>query len=356
VFIDRHNDDHIRVAPCCQAETQLSKVDSFNFVTDPYLTELRSKFKQGQKPNECHSCWEVEAVGHRSRRMSSIQFFDLEQPNDTIQLESLDHSATWACNLACIMCGPLNSSTWAAELNLNTNQLHKLGRKFQRNNDFLEHVDTSQLRRLHFNGGEPLINNDQIALLEKLEQQGVLKNIQISYNTNGTVEPNKKLLTLWSKAQLVKLFFSIDATNTAFEYVRYPGKWQQASNNIINLRRVLPSNVMFGFNTTVGCYNLFEIVDVLQWFQNNLSSNLEGDPSEFYWQFAKNFDLKHLNYAAKSDAINQLGGKPEIAGIVNYIKSVINYTASDNWIHALENLDSSRNTNWKQTFKVAKHY
>jgi hypothetical protein len=113
---------------------------------------------------------------------------------------------------------------------------------------------------------------------------------------------------------------------------------------------------MFGFNTTVGCYNLFEIVDVLQWFQNNLSSNLEGDPSEFYWQFAKNFDLKHLNYAAKSDAINQLGGKPEIAGIVNYIKSVINYTASDNWIHALENLDSSRNTNWKQTFKVAKHY
>jgi molybdenum cofactor biosynthesis enzyme MoaA len=48
------------------------------------------------------------------------------------------------------------------------------------------------VKKIHFNGGEPLLNDDQLGLLLKLEKQDVLKNVFISYNTNGTVMPSKK--------------------------------------------------------------------------------------------------------------------------------------------------------------------
>jgi organic radical activating enzyme len=104
------------------------------------------------------------------------------------------------------------------------------------------------IKKIHFNGGEPMLNKDQVSLLDRLD----LSNVFISYNTNGTVYPDQKIIDLWKQAKLVKLFFSIDATEQAFEYIRYPAKWAEVADNMIRMRDELPSNVMFGINATVG--------------------------------------------------------------------------------------------------------
>lgn len=354
IFIDRINDDKIRVAPCCQAGSTVELIETFDFNTSPYLTKLRQQFNNGERPTACSRCWNAETVGHKSRRQSAIEFFNIPQPTTEVVLEGLDHSATWACNLACIMCGPHNSSFWATQNNLNKDQLATLGRQFQRSNNFLDKLDLGHIKKIHFNGGEPMLNNDQIDLLLKLEEQGVLENTFISYNTNGTVMPSRKIVDLWKRARLVKIFFSIDAIGSAFEYVRWPGKWDQTSKNILDMKNSLPHNVMFGFNTTVGNYNLLEIDEVYNWFKQHIQTNREGDPSDFCWQLAGNFELGKLSRIIKMQAIKQLEPIAELSGLVGHIRATLDQPENTEWLTALDKIDAKRNTDWRTALKTAK--
>ena len=355
VFIDSHNDTHVRIAPCCQAHSKIEAVDDFDFESSAYLNDLRKQFDLNQQPGACSACWNVEKYGHKSRRQSAIEFFQDSKPDYEVKLQGIDHSATWACNLACIMCGPYNSSLWATEKKLNKSDLTQLGRSFQKNNNILNKLNLTQVKKIHFNGGEPMLNNDQTNLLIKLEQQGVLENLFISYNTNGTVMPSKKIMELWSQARLVKLFFSIDATGDAFEYIRWPGNWQQTSRNILEMKNNLPDNVMFGFNVTVGSYNLMELPDLYDWFDQNLATNRAGDQSDFCWQLANNFDPQELPRQAKVDAISQLAPLDKFSGIIKYLESTLNQNEDLSWIKKLAELDKQRNTDWRTTLKVSQY-
>jgi hypothetical protein len=344
------------VAPCCQAETRLEPADTFDFVSSPYLNQIREKFNQGEQPKECNQCWEVEKYGHKSRRLSAIEFFKNTIPDNNVQLQSIDHNATWACNLACVMCGPYNSSFWATQQNLDKQSLKLLGRLFQKSNNILNRLNFEQVKKIHFNGGEPMLNNDQFELLTKLEEQNILQDVIISYNTNGTIMPNEKIINLWSKTRLVKLFFSIDAVGPAFEYIRWPAKWSDVSKNILNMKAVLPSNVLFGINVTIGSYNILEIADVYDWFEQNIQHNREGDQSDFCWQLTQNFksDINYLPLDIKSTAIEQLKSIAALRGIVNNLQSTINYDVNLDWMDMLEAVDGIRNTNWKNSLKISK--
>ena len=134
IYIDRVNHDKVRIAPCCQAQGSTVDIKNLNFESDAFLTDLRTKFTAGQKPVACSRCWQAEELGQKSRRQSAIEFFNLDKSDTTVTLESIDHNVTWACNLACIMCNPNYSSTWANELKLNKSQLTTLGRSLIKSN------------------------------------------------------------------------------------------------------------------------------------------------------------------------------------------------------------------------------
>lgn len=353
LFVDRVNDDRINIAPCCQAETSQVATDQFEFHSDSYLSELRQKFGRGERASECHRCWRIEDNGGTSRRMSAIGFYNVSRPDQTVVLQGLDYSPTWACNLACVMCGPYSSSTWAKELNLDRNQLAAMGKLYQKRNDFADKLDLSSLKKLHLNGGEPLLNDDQLDLLIKLDNLGVLSNMYISYNTNGTCRPSDRLIELWSKAPLVTLFFSIDAVGDAFEYVRWPAKWNEVEQNIVWMKQNLPSNVRFAFNVTVGSYNLLEIVDVYKWFFSNLVHNGNSDQSDFNWQPSNDYDVKYLPERIKLQAIESLHNIP---GLLNYVQSMLATPIDDSWIYNLTTIDQRRGTDWKNALKVGKYY
>lgn len=355
MFVNRVNNNQVSVAPCCQADPAVEHINTFEFATSHHLQQIRQKFDQNIQAPECHRCWHDESLNKKSRRLSAIEFFSSETATTTVELNSLDYNATWACNLTCIMCGPNFSSSWAKELKLNATQLQQLGKRITKPESIVNQLDLTTIKKIHFNGGEPFINNDHTVLLEKLDQLGVLKNIFISYNTNGTLSPNKKTLDLWSRAKLVKLFYSIDATNNAFEYIRYPASWEKTQDNMLLLKQNLPSNVMFGFNSTVACYNLFEMIDVWQWFDTNLKSNREQDPSDFCCQFASNFDIKHLQYNVKQAAYNELKTIPALDAVAQYIKKTMLCDSNNNWITTLDQIDARRNTDWKSSLAVSKY-
>ena len=356
VFIDRFNDSDIRVGPCCNSDLNQESVDTFDFHTSPTLTRIRQEFDQGLKPKECHRCWKAEETGHKSRRESVIEFFEFPTVDTSVKLESFDYSATWACNLACVMCSPALSSTWAAELDLDSNELFRLGRKFQRSNDIIDRIDFSTIKKVHFNGGEPMLNNDQVKILKKLDNNGVLKDTLISYNTNGTVWPSEDIFELWKKAKLIKLYFSIDATDAGYEYVRYPGKWNEVTDNMLKLKNLGLDNVMFGFNVAIGGYNIFEVADVWEWFNMHLKTNSHGDLSDWCWQPVINYDFKYLNEDVKHQAIEKLSAIDGLSGIVDYLNTTIGHTESNNWIEAFNQIDERRGTNWKESLQIGKYY
>ena len=351
LYVDRHNDNQLRVAPCCQATMKTVPVENFNFNTNEYLQSIRQQFTDGKKPPACSRCWQDENIGKKSRRLSAVEFFDLPGPSDTVVLESVDHSATWACNLSCIMCGPQHSSTWATELNTSHQSLSAMGRKFQKQNKLFDYLDLTKVKKIHFNGGEPMLNNDQSDILKRID----LPNAFISYNTNGTVYPSLDIINLWKKTKLVKLFFSIDATDLAFEYIRHPGKWDMLVHNIKTMRKELPGNVMFGFNVTVGSYNVLEMPLVYNWFMENLSTNREGDTSDFCWQLAYNYNVTDLLPNVKQEAISVLSSIDQFSGLVKILKSTMN-SHNDNWTQQLNQIDQRRNTSWRESLQIGKYY
>ena len=353
LFIDKHNNDHVRVAPCCQAESDIEPADTFDFVSSPYLNQYRQQFDRNERAPGCHRCWQAEDVGLCSRRQSAIEFYNMPV-NRTVLLEGLDHSATWACNLACIMCSPFSSSTWATEMALTEKELHQIGRRFPKYNSYLNRLDLTNVKKLHFNGGEPLLNNKHVDLMSKLAEQGDFSQVLLSYNTNGTTMPSAKTVDMWSRARAVRIYFSIDATNSAFEYIRYPAKWEEVANNMIRMRDELPSNVMFGINTTVGFYNVFEAVDVLRWFKENLATNREGDASDFNWQSVRGYHIKYLPERAIIAATEYINTAPELSSLATYVHS--ERDKSNAWIAHLDHLDQRRGTNWRQTLKIGQSY
>jgi len=62
-----------------------------------------------------------------------------------------------------------------------------------------------------------------------------------------------------------------------FEYQRWPAKWDQVEDNILNLRKTLPGNVMFVVEETVNVFNLLYLSELKTWINSNFTTNRGGD-------------------------------------------------------------------------------
>jgi hypothetical protein len=122
------------------------------------------------------------------------------------------------------------------------------------------------------------------------------------------------------------------------------------------MKQKLPGNVMFGLNVTVGTYNIFEINQVCEWFDTHLSTNREGDRSDFNWQIADNFNPAALTFSAKSNAVQQLENIDRLKSLCNYIESVMHMDSCDDWLTLLDKIDHRRGTNWRKSLKVSSFY
>ena len=352
LYIEPINRAEINIGPCCQSNHFSVPIKDFNFRTNGDLQRIRDESLSGVKSPECRRCWQAEKISGMSRRTQVITEYPPDISDDA-EIQSLDINVTWACNLACVMCGPKWSSTWAKEVG--DIDLADIGRASLPSNPYMDTLDINHVRRVHFNGGEPLINHNHTDVLKRLDSKNLLDQLHVSYNTNGTIYPGKDVIDLWSRAKLVKLYFSIDAIGPQFDYIRYHGDWAQVRDNIARMVRELPSNVMFGVNLTVGCYNIFEIIDVVDWFDSELATNREGDPSDFTWNIANGFDITELNTRAKDAAISRLTSHRYFDGLASALLEKYQ-CRDDSWIQHFEEIDQRRGTNWRQVLAVANYY
>lgn len=260
----------LQISPCCFAPPK--NTDIVDFYNNEYLAKIRNSWNNNVWPIECNACQITEKQGFESRRQGSAQWYkDHNLNNNLVELVRLDYWVGNLCNLACAICGPNNSSKWREELKLPT-ELKKSSV-----NQFWKDVDLSSLKFIHFHGGEPLLSKEHIEILYAIPHKS---SVQITYNTNGTIQASSKLLELWSEFGLVHLDFSIDDIGPRFEYQRYPAKWDSVADNLQWYIETSPHNVMFGVNTTVSWLNQKYQADLDTWLKKNFSVSKFSDPIE----------------------------------------------------------------------------
>jgi hypothetical protein len=253
------------------------------------LNSLRQQFINNEKPEECHRCWAEEDASKRSLRQRQPEYF----PND---YEEFIKSGKWVngpktavfktsnvCNLACRSCGGWDTNFYAPEgkyyqkkyettilfkgENVNHNRFIPI--LAPKHTDFMSYIPImDNIEKIDFYGGEPLLNTSQLELLQYLVDKGLSKNITLYYSTNCTNKPTKRLVKLWSQFKRLELALSVDGIDEQFEYLRWPGKWSEALENVntfVALKGQFDCDVHTMSSYTVGALNVWYVDDMIKW-------------------------------------------------------------------------------------------
>lgn len=223
---------------------------------------------------ECTTCRQQEQSGRYSFRKSSFDIIPDDIPDGPV---ALDIQLDYNCNAACIICGPHASTTWSQQLKKTSTTIYFQTNGLMHLTEIFSNIDLSLVRRIKFFGGEPLLTDTHVNILNLLPKPEL---VEIWYTSNGSIVPTDEVLMLWSKFKLVYLEASVDGINERFKYIRWPLAWEKVSNNLYELRDKAPNNVLFRLNHTLNPFNIFYYNELEEWVNNNFSTNKTGDRTE----------------------------------------------------------------------------
>jgi len=340
------------VRPCCLAEDELTDNagEKFKLTTTKFDTiqnchdmrRLRQQFIDGEQPETCKKCWNEERAGRTSKRMHTLDRLKHIIPEQDWTLDAkplmfLDLKLGNICNLKCRICGSWSSSTYAVEEianqvveNLKKSyhyQMLKDGRWPRENQVFWDEIagNVDNIRYLEFTGGEPFMIQEHFDFLQRLVDRGVANNIEVHYNTNGTMYPDTAE-DIWRHFKLVEIAFSVDDVGARFEYQRSGAKWDEVQHNIKLFKdmRTRLTNIQLQVCTTVNVFNVLYLETVANWI----------DQQQFdfvYWNImheAPYFSIASLPPTAKQAITAQLttaavspAHKKEFVNIVDFMNN-----------------------------------
>lgn len=221
-------------------------------LNSPDMKAVRLAMLRGQWPSACERCQRTEEAGSVSVRNHMAKRFEKwtaevlghTLPDGTLenpQVRYADIRLGNVCNLMCRMCGPQASRLWADHHNAVRPRGYQLDpgtlAVFRDDNwvksqpvKWLMEQCLPSVESLHFAGGEPLIIPEMVELLEHCIASGRAGEIDLSYNTNMTVLP-EKVTRLWPNFRSVSLLGSVDGFGRVNDYIRRPSKWSDIDRN-----------------------------------------------------------------------------------------------------------------------------
>jgi molybdenum cofactor biosynthesis enzyme MoaA len=327
-------------SPCCLYKGEIADYKVYRDTLDTiqnseYMNELRTQFRQGERPAGCSNCWQEEDAGKTSKRMNSIYKMKNSlrdwTPETKPTLKFIDFKLGNVCNLKCRICGSWSSSKWAQEeIAYGPNPLAKKqldeGQWPKRNPAFFEDIKPvlKDVEYFEFTGGEPFMIENHFKILEHCVEQGYARNQDIHYNTNGTQLPDRRVFWLWSQFKHVEIAFSIDDTGAAFEYQRHPAQWDQVNENLkeFNIRSTLTGNTDFQICSTISIFNILNLDTLVEWVK-------EFNPKFLYINTLfdpEYFNVQTLPIELKKIVTEKYKNIKELAAIISYMNSADRYS------------------------------
>ena len=268
------------------------------------LKEVRVSMMKGEWHPECTRCKKEEESGMRSRReyenddwgkysgdISLEKMLPITEEDGTLDtskqdIEFMDIRYGNFCNLKCRMCGPTDSHKWYDDFVKTTGRTHykdthetiQLTKNakgkwhtdqydwFQDNDIYWDNFEkyAPDAKKLYIVGGEPLIIDEHQESLERLVASGKAGKIQLEYNTNLTMVPDR-LVHLWEQFKQIRIGVSIDGIGDVFNYQRTPAKFDAVYKNMMTLQNNERINLKAWFAYTVTPMNVFHTADFMKW-------------------------------------------------------------------------------------------
>jgi len=281
------------VRPCCLADDEILdnngnkfKLTDANFVdiqNSGHMRELRTGFLAGQRPETCRKCWNEEDAGRKSKRMHTLDRLKHSLKDDQWSMDAkplmfLDIKLGNICNLKCRICGSWSSSQFAAEeisftpredqKSSHAYKMLRAGAWPKENNHFWQQIDSviEDMRYIEFTGGEPFMIDQHFDMLQGIVDRGMAGQVEIHYNTNGTLFPDRGA-AIWQHFKTVEIAFSVDDIGSRFEYQRSNASWGTVKENINRFRIMRDSmpNLQLQCCTTVNVFNVRYLDEVALW-------------------------------------------------------------------------------------------
>jgi len=262
-----------KIFPCCRFKTPVDKFDG-NVVEilnkDSYI-KLREQSLTGTPINGCQKCYYEESLGKKSLR----QQFNEDYDTDTVSLKFLEVGLDNICNLTCDGCWDEFSSSWAKKTNANV---------IVRSSKEITELPAT-INKVLFLGGEPLMTTRHIKLLKLANR----KELEVTYNTNGTFLLDADTISLLNECKAVKFILSIDGYGKLNEQVRSGSHWEDVLkfiSQIKNLGYNLTIHTVVHLNNWHGLKDLEKFIEesALPWTLNVLT-------------YPKNLDIIHAKDA-----------------------------------------------------------
>jgi len=348
------------IRPCAEYHWDMKNDDgSMLDFNDPNITiqdiwnrheyiKLREQFINGEEPEGCKKCWQLEEQGSKSRRQYELEMHSkyLER-TDTIHAENpilLDLKLGNLCNFKCRICNSEYSHNW------NEDELELFGRHMNKNfgkdwttdpnnwediKNFVDKVET-----IYLSGGEPFLIEKHFELLEHMIATDVAKNIRIKFATNGSIKLSDRILNLLRQFREITVMYSIDDIGKNYEYQRPPAHWEVIERNF---RHAIEQDFLdIKITTTVSILNSLS-GQRIEDFCAEVGFSLD-DVFLNYLRSPPHYDISMLTQHQKDYLLSKLGNGYIDSEIKKYIKTQHHDKLSDSgWgVDNNEQLDKLR--------------
>ena len=361
------------VRPCCLADDEIldDNGNKFELITADFadiqnsnhMRQLREGFLVGQKPQTCRKCWNEERSGRTSKRMHTLDRLkhtlkDDQWSTDAKPLMFLDLKLGNICNLKCRICGSWSSSQFASEeiawlpreeqKSSYAYEMLRAGAWPKENTQFWSQIDSvlTDIRYIEFTGGEPFMIDQHFDMLQGIVDRGIANQVEIHYNTNGTLFPDRGP-DIWKHFKTVEIAFSIDDIGTRFEYQRTNAEWAVVLDNITSfqyLQSQMP-NLQLQCCTTVNVFNVRYLDEVAHWMALQNFDFVYWNMMHDAWYFS----IATLPDTAKTQIISHLESadvppqyRDEFVRIIDFMR---NGASTDGFMTRMKIADLDRKRN-----------
>lgn len=384
----------------------LNKTDLLSAWNNRFMKNVRLQMLRGEKPSSCLKCFKEEDAGYKSKRnwetaywAERIDVDELLSRTDSAgavpaQIAYVDLRLGTKCNLKCVMCSPHDSSLWVSDWNKIYPQVQNQSLKETmawenkgkvNGASYSWHIDNPlfwnqlydqlpNMRQLYFAGGEPLIIDEHYEILEQCIKRGYAKNIELRYNSNGQVLP-EKLFELWSHFQKVRFNFSIDSLEDQNHYIRYPTDWKTTLDHLWLLDST-PNNVEVFIACAVQALNIHDLPEMIDWkldqgFRKINPWPFGGGLIGFHFvyhpphlnvkvlprELKEKIRQKYEGYYPRLEKYYGNAARAQTPYAIPRLKAIIRFMESEDWsnrwpefVEYFSILDKARGTSIKRTF------
>jgi MoaA/NifB/PqqE/SkfB family radical SAM enzyme len=336
------------------------------------MRDLRKKMLNDELPDECRTCNYTTtgglSVGQDLMRMwkeilgdNFVQRINQARENNYNIKEPpvyFDLRLGNTCDLACVMCGPANSSKWAElaksitiktgmEPGVHITKWWNSKKIWKELKELLVHA-----KEIKFAGGEPLLLKQHKDILKFLKENN--PNCIIRYTTNLN-NITQEYIDLWQELPNCHFSVSIDGVNDRLEYLRWPIKWDKMLNNLLMLNQLKPQrHITLIYTLTL--FNILYINDDIKHLLSNI--DIQWTSIEINPVYVPRFLQANLLPASAKKNIQLDPGLNDSIWWATHMKKISyvlsekpnNKTLIKDFFTYVNDIDKARGTNFRKTF------